>query len=127
MTHEIVTLRNAYPTKGYSHVAKAGKTLYIAGQLAMDVSGNLVGRGDIEQQTRQVFKNLKVIMEEVGGSLGNIVKISAFVTHYSYVDTYRKIRGEFLGEPFPPATLVVVESLAHADWLIEVEAIAVLE
>jgi len=127
MAHEILHPRNVHPAKGYSHVAKVGKTLYIAGQVAQDVEGNLVGKGDMEAQVRQVFNNLKLIMEDAGGNLRNIVKLTSFATHFSCVEIFRRIRGEFLREPFPPNTLVVVESLASADWFIEVEAIAVLD
>jgi len=127
MTHEILSLRSVHSTKGYSHAAKVGKTLYIAGQVAQDVRDNLVGKGNFELQVRQVFTNLKNILEEAGGSLGNIVKLTSFVTHSSYVEIFRRVRNEFLLEPFPPNTLLVVESLASPDWLIEVEAIAVLD
>ena len=69
MAHEILKLRSVHPTKGYSHVAKAGNTLYIAGQVAQDVNGNIVGKGDFETQVRQVHENLKNIVEEAGGTL----------------------------------------------------------
>ena len=69
MAHEILKLNSVHSTVGYSHVAKAGNTLYIAGQVAKDKEGNLVGKGDFETQVRQVHTNLKNILEEVGGSL----------------------------------------------------------
>ena len=127
MSHEILSLRSVHPTKGYSHVAKVGKTLFISGQVAQDVNGNLVGRGDIETQARQVFLNLRLILEEAGGSLRNIVKVTSFVTHYSAVEILRRVRSEFLQEPFPASSLVVVQSLASPDWFLEVEAIAVID
>ena len=116
-----------HPTDGYSHVAKAGSTLYIAGQVAKNLQGHLVGRGDFEAQARQVFTNLKNIMEETGGNLNNIAKITTFLTHPSYREAYRKVRQEFLQEPLPANTLLIVESLASPDYMIEVEAIAVLD
>ena len=127
MAHEILKLQSVHPTVGYSHVAKAGNTLYIAGQVAQDVKGNLIGKADFEAQVRQVYTNLKNIMEEAGGSLQNIVKMTTFLTHYSYVQTYRSVRNEYFPEPCPPNTLVFIESLATPDFLIEVEAIAVLD
>ena len=72
MAHEILELKSVHPTKGYSHAAKAGNTLYIAGQVAQDVDGNLVGKGDFEAQARQVCENLKNILDESGGTLQNI-------------------------------------------------------
>ena len=127
MAHEILNLSKVHPTKGYSHVAKAGNTLYIAGQVAKDLEGNLVGKGDFETQVRQVFTNLKNILEEAEGGIQNIVKMTTFLTHFDYIETYRKVRDEFIQEPFPPNTLLIVNSLAMAEYMIEVEAIATLD
>ena len=127
MAHEILKLKSVHPTMGYSHVAKAGNTLYIAGQVAQDVEGNLVGKGDFEAQARQAYTNLKNILEEAGGSLQCIVKMTTFLTHHNYVETYRSVRNEFFSEPFAPNTLLIIESLASPDYLIEVEAVAVLD
>jgi len=127
MTREILKLKSVHPTVGYSHVAKAGNTLYIAGQVAQDVEGSLVGKGDFEAQVRQVYTNLKNILEEAGGSLQNIVKMTTFLTHYNYIETYRSVRNEYFPEPCPPNTLLIIESLALADYMIEVEAIAVMD
>lgn len=127
MAHEILKLQSVHPTVGYSHVAKAGNTLYIAGQIALDVQGNFIGKGDFEAQVRQVYANLKNIMQEAGGSLQNIVKMTTFLTHYNYIEKYRSVRNEYFPEPCPPNTLVFIESLALPDYMIEVEAIAVLD
>ena len=127
MAHEILKLKSVHRTVGYSHAAKAGNTLYIAGQVAQDVDGNLVGKGDFESQVRQVYINLKNIMEEAGGSLNNIVKMTTFLTHYSYIETYRSVRNEYFSEPCPPNTLLIIESLALPGFMIEIEAVAVLD
>jgi reactive intermediate/imine deaminase len=127
MTHEILKLKSVHPTTGYSHAVKTGNTLYIAGQVAKDLEGNLAGKGDFEIQARQVLTNLENILTEAGGSLKNIVKATTFLTHFGYVEDYRRIRKEFIQEPFPAHTLLVVESLASPDLMIEVEAIAVLD
>jgi 2-iminobutanoate/2-iminopropanoate deaminase len=127
MAHDILNLKSVHPTVGYSHVAKAGDTLYIAGQVAQNVEGNVVGRGDFEAQARQVYTNLKNILEEAGGTLQNIVKMTTFLTHHNYVETYRCVRNEFFSEPFAPNTLLIVESLASPDYLIEVEAVAIVD
>ena len=127
MAHDILKLKSVHPTKGYSHAAKAGNTLYIAGQIAQDLGGNLVGKGDFEAQVRQVCENLKNIVEEAGGTLQNVVKKTTFLTHYSDIEAYRKVRTEYFPEPCPPNTLLIVESLALPEYMIEVEAIAVLD
>jgi len=129
MAHEILELKSVHETrdKGYSHVAKVGKTLYIAGQVARDVQGRLIGKGDFEAQARQVYTNLKNILQETGGGLKNIVKTTTILTYYGNVESYRKVRSEFFGDLMPPSTLLIIESLASPDFLIEVEAIAVLD
>jgi len=127
MAHEILNLSKVHRTKGYSHAAKVGNTLYIAGQVAKDVEGNLVGKGDFETQARQVFTNLKSILDEAGGRIENIVKMTTFLTHFDYIETYRNVRDEFIQEPYPPNTLLIVDSLAMAEYMIEVEAIAILD
>ena len=129
MTHEILELKSVHEAKdrGYAHVAKVGKTLYIAGQVARDVQGRLVGKGDFDAQARQVYTNLKNILQEAGGGLKNIVKTTTILTHFGHVESFRKIRNEFFGEIMFPNTLMVIESLASPDFMIEVEAIAVLD
>ena len=129
MAHEILELKSVHETKdkGYSHVAKVGKTLYIAGQVARDIQGKLIGKGDFEAQARQVYTNLKNILQETGGGLKNIVKTTTILTHYGNVESYRKIRSEFFGDIMPPSTLMIIESLASPEFTIEVEAIAVLD
>ena len=129
MTHEILQLKSVHETKdrGYSHAAKVGKTLYIAGQVARDIQGRLVGKGDFDAQARQVYTNLKNILQEAGGGLKNIVKTTTILTHHAYVESHRIIRNEFFGELMPPNTLLIIESLASPDFMIEVEAVAVLD
>jgi len=127
MAHEILKLKSVHPTVGYSHAAKAGNTLYVAGQIAQDVEGKLVGKGDFETQVRQVYTNLTNILEESGGNLQNIVKMTTFLTHYNYIETYRSVRNEYFPEPCPPNTLLIIESLALPDYMVEIEAIAVLD
>ncbi len=129
MAHEILQLKSVHGTKdkGYSHAAKAGKTLYIAGQVARDIEGNLAGKGDFEAQARQVYTNLKNILQEAGGDLRNIVKMTTILTHHGYVESRRKVHHEFFGEVMPPNTLMIIESLASPEYMIEVEAIAVLD
>ena len=118
MAHEILTLKSVHQTEkyGYSHVAKNGNTLYISGQVARDHGVDCVGRGDIEAQTRQVLTNLQNILEEVGGSLRNVAKLTTILTHHSYRETFRKVRPEFFQDPAPANTLIVVESLASPDF-----------
>lgn len=127
MAHEILKIKSVHSTVGYSHVAKAGNTLYVAGQVAKDVDGNLVGKGDCEAQCSQAFENLKNILAEAGGTLQNIVKMTTFLTDFSYIETFRNVRSKYLPEPCPPNTLLIIESLALPEFMVELEAIAVLD
>jgi enamine deaminase RidA (YjgF/YER057c/UK114 family) len=114
---------------GYSHVVevKGGRTLYIAGQVAVDKDGNLVGRGDFRAQVKQVFENLKARLEEGGAAFKDVVKLNYYLTDASDVQALRDIRNSYLNTENPPAsTLVVVKQLVREEYLIEVEAVAVV-
>ena len=126
MAHETPNLSSVHKTTGYSHVVKHGNTALISGQVAQDAAGNLIGPGDIKAQARQVFQNLKAIVEELGGSLTDIAKINVYLTDPRTIEDFRAARNEFMGEPFPASTLVIISGLARPEWLIEVEATAFL-
>lgn len=128
MAREIIHPASVHSTAGvgYSHVAKAGDTVYVAGQIALDVDGDLVGKGDIEAQTQQVYANLQAILEELGGSLEDIVKLTTYLTDRSHLDAFRRVRNRFFTDAFPPNTLLFVSGLAHPDYLVEIEAVAFL-
>ncbi len=129
MGHRIIHPECVHSTAGvgYSHVAKAGNTVYIAGQIALDRHGNLVGRGDAEAQVRQVYLNLQAILEELGGSLRDVVKMTTYLTERASLDAFRRARNTFFGEPFPPNTLLFIHGLAQPEYLVEIEAVAVLD
>ncbi len=128
MAREIIHPASVHSTAGvgYSHVAKAGDTVYIAGQIALDADGALVGRGDIEAQTQQVYANLQAILEELGGGLKDIVKLTTYLTERSHLEAFRRVRNRFFSDAFPPNTLLFVSGLAHPDYLVEIEAVAFL-
>jgi len=129
MASEIIHPQSVHSTAGvgYSHVSRAGKTLYIAGQIALDREGKLVGPGDVEAQTRQAYANLRAILGELGGGLNNVVKLTTYLVDRDHLQAFRKVRNEVWQEPFPPNTLVIVKSLVSSDYLVEIEAIAVLD
>jgi len=127
VTREVIRPPNVHPATGYSHAWKVGNTIYVAGQVAVDREGRLVGPGDFEAQAVQVFENLKAVLEAAGAGLEHVVKTTVFLTHFAHRDKFREVRARYFKEPFPASTLVFVESLAQPDWLIEVEAIAVVD
>ena len=119
----------ADPRPRYTHGWRVGNTVYVAGQLALDQDGKLVGPNDIGAQTRRVLENMRRILEAGGASLADVVKITTFVVGYKPEDraTIAAVRSKYLPTDNPPAsTLVGVSALAAPEWLIEIEAIAVI-
>jgi 2-iminobutanoate/2-iminopropanoate deaminase len=116
------------PQAHYSHVARAGQTLYISGQLAMDASGAVVGIGDARAQARQCYANLTAILAHYGGSLRHLIKTTTYITHWAYRPLVAAARDELWpAPPYPANTLVVVQGLAEPHFLVEIEGIAVLD
>ncbi len=120
---------NVYtPQAHYSQVARAGNTLYISGQLGLDINGNLVGEGDANAQARRAWRNLVAILSEYGATLRHLVKTTTYITHWAYRPLVAEARDEVFREPpYPPSTLVVVQGLAEPRFLVEIEAVAVLD
>ena len=114
---------------GYTHVVIApdGRTVYIAGQVALDSTGAVVGEGDFGAQADQVYRNLERALQSIGGSMADLVKTTTFVTDIKNLPSLREIRLRRLSKTQPPAnTLLEVSSLARPELLIEIEAVAVL-
>lgn len=116
------------PQAHYSHVARVGNTLYVAGQVAFDPSGQVVGVGDARAQARQVWANLLAILSHYGAAPRHLARTTTFITHWAYRPLVAEARDEiFSAPPYPPNTLVVVQALAEPHLLVEIEAIAALD
>lgn len=124
MHRETVTVTGVHKTVGYSHAAKAGTLVFVAGQVAQDADGNLVGKGDIEAQAAQVFENLKAVLASAGATLDDVVKLTTFTTSLAYRPVIAEVRARYFKDYFPPNTFVVIHSLATPDYLVEIEAVA---
>ena len=109
-------------------VTGAQTILFIAGQVAYDDTGGPAHGRDFTAQARAAFRSLQAQaqVEAGGGTLANIVKITTYLTNMQYRVDLAPIREEFLGKKGPASTLVAISALAHPDWMIEIEAIAVL-
>jgi len=112
--------------RGYTQVIKAGSIVWIAGQTAVDQNSDVVGKNDPEAQARQVYANLETAIRAAGGGLSNIVKITTYLTSRDYAPAMRRVRAEFFPKNPPTSTQVIVRGLARPEFLIEVEAMAVL-
>jgi enamine deaminase RidA (YjgF/YER057c/UK114 family) len=114
---------------GYSQVAVAtgGKIVFIAGQVAMDKSGNVVGRDDFRAQVQQVFENLKAAVEAAGGDFNDVIKLNSYFLDFSHLQEFREVRDKYINLKSPPAsTAVQVSKLFRPEFLVEIEAVAVV-
>jgi 2-iminobutanoate/2-iminopropanoate deaminase len=104
-------------------VSGAQSVLFISGQVAYDKDGGVAHRGDVKGQAREA---IKALVEAQGGTLANVVKLTTYVLDVRYRPDLASVREEFFGKKGPASTLIQVPALAHPDWLIEIEAIAVV-
>src|SRR5207302_842699 len=113
----------------YSHVASgSGRLVYVAGQVALDEQGKLVGPGDVEAQAQQVFTNLGHALRAAGATFEDVVKLNYYLTDVSNLVAVRTVRDRHVDTENPPAsTLVEVKGLFRPEFLIEVEAVAIVD
>jgi 2-iminobutanoate/2-iminopropanoate deaminase len=119
-------LNDPRPRYSQGIILEGGKLLFVAGQTASDQNGNVVGKGDIKAQTKQVFVNLKAVLEEAGGSLDDLVMTTTYITDREYREGYNEVRRGIYKKDPPTSTLVIVKGLANPDYLIEIAGIAVI-
>ena len=113
---------------GYAHAIQVDKTLYISGQIPLDMGLNSVGIKDIAAQTEQVYGNLRKVLEGAGGTMRNIVMMTIYCTDLEAFDKHtRAVRKKYFGDYYPAVTAVEVKRLYRPEYMIEVEAIAVLD
>jgi len=109
----------------YSHLVKVDNLLFIAGQVAVDGDGNIVGEGDMSAQVRQVLENLQAVLASQGADFSDVVKVNIFTTDIDSFLESSAVRREYLGDHPPTSTLVQIERLARPVFLVEIEAIAI--
>ena len=130
MPREAITTDKA-PKPG-GHFAQAiavearGKLVFISGMVAQRPDGTIAGVGDIEAQTRQVCENVKAAVEEAGGTLDDICRVDVYVRNMEHFDQIHAVRREYFKPPLPASTMVEVTKFVSPDYLIEINAIAVL-
>ena len=103
-----------------------GKLVFISGMTARKADGTIAGVGDIEAQTRQVCENLKAAVEAAGGTMDDICRVDVYVRNMEHFETIHKVRREYFKSPAPASTMVEVSKFTSPDYLIEINAIAVL-
>jgi 2-iminobutanoate/2-iminopropanoate deaminase len=126
---EIVSANLAEPNGHFAQavVAEAtGRLLFISGMTARNTEGGITGVGDITAQTRQVCENVKAAVEEAGGTIEDIVRVDVYVTDIRHFDAIHAVRREFFTGVAPASTMVEVSKFVKPEYLIEMNAIAVL-
>jgi len=122
------------PLGQYSQIARvkgAGELVFIAGQLATDKAGNLVGADDFDAQCAQVYANIEAALKAVGGGWGNVVQFTTYLVHSQDVPKLRAFRQREFGKFFPnaaypPNTLIIIDRLVNESYLLEVQTVAAL-
>ena len=126
MGFSTIATPDAKPVMNYKMGTRmeGGRLLYVSGQVAWNASGEIVGKGDVRAQARQTFENLREVLRAAGGDLTNLMKITTYITKEEHIAPVAEARREVFQGELPASTLIVVESLFHPDFLIEVEGVA---
>jgi 2-iminobutanoate/2-iminopropanoate deaminase len=126
MPFSTIATPEAKPVANYKMATRmeGGQLLYISGQVAWDTSGNVVGKGDARAQARQTFQNMRQVLQAAGGELKDLMKITTYITKIEDFPAVAEARSEVFQGELPASTLIVVKSLFHPDFLIEVEGVA---
>jgi enamine deaminase RidA (YjgF/YER057c/UK114 family) len=129
MKQQIISDRLSKPGGVFSHattIEARGKLVFISGMVARRADGTIAGIGDIEAQTRQVCENLKAAVEAAGGTMDDICRVDVYVRNMEQFDKIHQVRREYFKPPLPASTMVEVVKMTSPEYLIEINAIAVV-
>lgn len=126
MSYQVIAPSTVHPTKGYSHAVRMGDLVFVSGQVSQDITGAIVGKGDVAAQAEQVFANLRAVLEASGSGLDRVGKITVYTVKPEYRPAIAAAREKVFAAVghFPASTYVVISALAVPDWLVEIEAVA---
>lgn len=105
---------------------KVGNTIYLSGQAALDLEGNVVGAGDFDAQAEQVFRNIDLLLKEAGAGLQDVIKVTIYLTDMSNFGKVVELRRKWFTAPYPVDSIVEVKALAIPELMIEIEAMAII-
>ena len=111
---------------GYSRAVKVGTVVEVTGTVAVDDSGNLVGAGDAYAQTKFILEKIAAVLQRAGSNMSQVVRTRLFVTDISCWEEYGRAHGEVFREIKPCTTMVEVSKLISPEYLIEIEATAII-
>jgi reactive intermediate/imine deaminase len=120
---ELVVAGLAPPISHYCDAVRFGDLLFISGLVGVDEAGKVVGEGDAARQTRQIFGNMKKVLDAAGASFADVLKVTVFMTNIDDRPAINPVRQEFFGAARPTSTLVEVRRLVRPDLLLEIEAV----
>jgi 2-iminobutanoate/2-iminopropanoate deaminase len=126
---QIVSPRIGKPSGHFAHanaIEARGRIVFISGMTSKAADGSVVGVGDIEAQTRQMCENVKAAIEAAGGTMADICRVDVYVKDMAGFDTILRVRREYFPDPPPASTMVAISGFTHPDYLIEMNAIAVI-
>ncbi|KSV66558.1 endoribonuclease L-PSP [Sinorhizobium sp. GW3] len=126
----IVSNKLAVPNGHFSQASVAearGRFVFISGMTARRADGTIAGIGDVSEQTRQVLENVKAAVEAAGGTLDDICRVDVFVRNIEHFDKIHKVRREYFVKDAPASTMVEVSKMVSPEYLIEINAIAVID
>ena len=129
MKKQITSDKIRQPTGHFSQATMTearGKLVFISGMTSRRADGSIAGIGDIEAQTKQVCENLKSAVEAAGGNMDDIVRVDVYVRNMEHFDKIHKVRREYFKAPAPASTMVEICKMTSPDYLIEINAIAVI-
>ncbi|GAB2479742.1 RidA family protein [Promicromonospora xylanilytica] len=123
--------RETYPDQNIDNdlcqAVVANGVVYLRGQIGQDLdTRESVGIGDVQAQTEKAMGNIAMLMQEAGGSMQDIVKVVVYLTDIRYRETVYRTMGAWLKGVHPVSTGIVVDALARPEWLVEIDATAVL-
>jgi len=129
MAHEEIRSPRVYKSTAPFSLAtltRGGRQLHVSGQVAQGPDGQTIGKGNIEAQATQVLENLRALVEQAGGSLADVARIVVYLTAREHLPAVMEVRRRYFREPYPATTAVVVAGLANPEWMVEIEATAIL-
>jgi len=120
---------HAYAQPFSQAVKTSGRSLiFISGQVALDTHGQVVGPGDMRAQSRQAMENLKAMLEAGGATIADVVKLTVYVTDMREFAKLQEVRSEFwAGLPLPASTALEITQLVRKEFMVEIEAVAVVD
>ena len=124
---QIKTDPDPYEAFNIAQAYKAGDFIFISGQAALDLQGNIIGEGDFEAQALQAFENLKAVLAAAGSGMDKLIKVTIYVTDMAHFGIVVAMRERYFSPPWPADTLVEVAALALPELMIEIEGIALAD